>query len=117
MSSLMKFLVGGNGKTVTLFTFDAASKSINLVKTNSGFTTPSWIESSVSSSLRGKVFYAASEENGKVQSLELKDDGTVVETGSAPTGGNPAHGMCHFIIGVKELGRLNASTMFSQSTL
>ena len=93
MSSALKFLVGGYGKTITLFSFDAASKSLNVVKSNSGFVAPTWVEASVSSTLRGKVFYAVSEENGQVQSLELKEDGSLTVTGSAPTNGNPAHSM------------------------
>lgn len=91
MSSALKFLVGGYGKTITLFSFDAASKSLNVVKSNSGFVAPTWVEASASSTHKGKVFYAVSEENGQVKSLELKDDGSLEETGSVPTNGNPAH--------------------------
>jgi hypothetical protein len=91
-SSSLKFIVGGNGKTISVLSFDPASKSVQLIKSTGGYTTPSWIESSVVPGLRGKAFTVVGEEMGQVQSLELKDDGSVEKTGWAPTGGNPAHG-------------------------
>lgn len=90
-TSALKFLVGGDGNTISVLSFNPSSKSIEVIKHNSGFSTSSWIESSALPGLQGKVFETVSESGGQAKSIELQDDGSVVETGSAPTGGNPAH--------------------------
>lgn len=92
MSAPLQFLVGTNSDSISLVAFDPSAKSLKTVKTTKGFTTPSWIEPSANKALKGKVYYAVSEESKKVLSLELQSDGSVKETGSAPTNGNCAHG-------------------------
>jgi 6-phosphogluconolactonase (cycloisomerase 2 family) len=92
MSSSLQFLVGSEGSYVYTFSFNPSTKSLEQVTKSGNFTTPSWVEPSQNAALKGKVFYAASEEGGKILSLELQSDGTLTETGSAPTGGSPAHG-------------------------
>lgn len=88
--SALKFLTGSEANSINLFSFDPIAKSIKPVG-QTALKTATWIEPSSVSSLKGKVFYAVSEEGGEVLSLELGADGKAEITGRAPTGGNPAH--------------------------
>lgn len=89
--SSYRFLVGSESSHISLLSFDASAKAINLVSQSVVDKTPTWVEAAAQGqSAAGKSFYSLSEEGGKVVSLELQGDKLEI-TARAATGGNPAH--------------------------